>query len=87
MEKNDIIRITVNNIDVEAIVIDVVANYFDDEENRVVKYLCYGQNRLFIMTKKSTIVGDESTFELTKVVCEYAILPEIDNSVKHYINN
>lgn len=86
MKKNDIIRVTVNNVEVEAIVVDIVAIYFDDEENRVVKYLCYGQNRLFIMTKTSPIVCNESTFELTKVVCEYAILPEIDNAVKHYIN-
>lgn len=72
--KNEIITLKVRGITIDFIVIDFInAVYYDKTDETVITYLCYGQNRLVIVTETNGI----ATY--TKTVCDYAIIPEIDD--------
>lgn len=59
MEKNQIFRITCNEIIIKAVVIDCLGivehEKVVDSEYWVEKYLCYGQNRLFYYIKHKVV--------------------------------
>lgn len=86
MKKNDIIKVKLNNVYVEAVIIDAVSTYHNIMEQLVTVYLCYGQNKLFTIDEIYHFTNN-STYKNLKIVCDHAIIPKIDNAIKHYFNN
>lgn len=72
-DKNEIITLTVKGITIDFVVIDFInRTYYDKTDEIITKYLCYGQNRLVIVTETNGVVA------YTKTMCDYAIIPEAD---------
>lgn len=71
--KNEIIALNIKGIIIDVVVIDFInRTYYDKTDEIITKYLCYGQNRLVIVTETNGVVA------YTKTMCDYAIIPEAD---------
>lgn len=71
--KNEIIVLKVKGITIDFVVIDFISRtYYDKTDEIITKYLCYGQNRLVIVTETNGIAA------YTKTMCDYAVIPEAD---------
>lgn len=77
--KNEVITLKVKGITIDFVVVDFISTVYHDKINETITtYLCYAQNRLVIVTETNGI----ATY--TKTVCDYAIIPKIDD-IEHFI--
>lgn len=78
--KNEIITLKVKGITIDFVVIDFISRtYYDKTDEIITKYLCYGQNRLVIVTETNGVVA------YTKTMCNYAVIPEADEILENSI--
>ena len=71
--KNEIIVLKVKEMNIDFVVIDFISSGYHVKTNETVTtYLCYGQNRLVIVTETNGIAA------YTKTMCSYAVIPEAD---------
>lgn len=78
MQKHDVFKYKIENVEIEAVVVDIVATYHNYIGEFEIVYLCYGQNILFTLTECEGICIDH------KVIAESVTITEIDNGVKLY---
>ena len=87
MKKNEIFTFTApNGVEVTAVVVDIIASWYELGGFKEIVYLCYAQNRLF--TWKEKLFGSARNSSLYgRVVAEYAILPDYDAMLEAYSDN
>lgn len=76
MEKHDVFKCNIENVEMEAIVLDVIGKYYNSMGEPEIVYLCYGKNILF------TLLEIDYTFTGYKIIANGVNITEIDNSVK-----
>jgi hypothetical protein len=88
MEKNDIFTFTApSGVEVTAVVVDEFICY-DSPFQRVKRFLCYSQNKLFQWIEVSHCVDVESEeWEIERsyydeVIVDFAILPDYDRALR-----
>lgn len=80
--KNEIITLKIKGLSIDFVVVDFISTVYHDKTNETVTtYLCYGQNRLIIVTETNGIAAH------TKTICYYAVIPEADEILENHINN
>ena len=84
MRKNNVFTFTApNGVEVTAVVVDIIASWYELGGLKEIVYLCYAQNRLF--TWKEELFGSARNFSLYgRVVAEYAVLPDYDEILEDY---
>lgn len=75
MIRGNIFKITINNCEITAIVLDV------QRDKDSCKYICYAQHRLFVCTEELT---ENSTIAYEYTFCDYCVIPEADIAIKNY---
>lgn len=79
MRKNDVFTFTApNGVEVTAVVVDIIASWFELGGFKEIVYLCYAQNRLFTWKEKLFGSARESSL-YGRIVAEYAVLPNYDD--------
>ena len=88
MKKNDVFTFTApNGVEVTGVILDTTGWYHDIDELWEREHLCYAQNRLFLGSEDYTCKdGKEELldFTVTKVIVDYAILPDYDRMLEDY---
>lgn len=101
MKKGDLFNIPIptnfaENVEITAIVVDKTTNLVEDCDGDwwLVKYLCYGQNRLFEcisdarykttyneLTDEIIETCKESAVAYSRTILDYVIIPELDEKM------
>lgn len=78
MKKHDVFKCEIENVEIQAIVLDIIAKCYNAMDEFETIYLCYGANMLFTLTEIDyTVIG-------YKVIAKSVSIEEIDNDVKLY---
>lgn len=78
----DIKTIEIDDVDIKCVVLHSQSNISTASPNVTNGYeICYGQNRIFKRTYR--YVGDESKWETIEIVCDFAVIPELDELLRN----
>lgn len=86
MKAKVLFKFSNNNTEVRAIVITIM-NSFDNGNHWYVKYLCYGQNKLFTICENGTNYPEDEecqgytaiSYHMGGTLTNYTVIPEFDS--------